>query len=940
MTPAQQLKQAMACIKKGEYEKALQYLSQARESGFAEANRYYAYLLDMDPEFRRIEEREQNKQMFKSRSQSETTASTEATANKLKEAAEGGDAEAQFKFGECCQNGRGVKQNDAEAAKWYGKAAEQEHAAAQFKLAECYQNGKGVNLDDAEAVKWYRKAAKQGQTDAEYRLGDCYFDGKGVARNCSQAVNWYRKAAEQGHAVAQFKLAECLFNGCGVPQDETDAVKWYYLSAEQGHAEAQLKLAECFLNGRGVTREEAGAVKWCHKAAEQGNTEAQFILAECLFTGCGVNENKQDAVKWYRKAAEQGHPKAQFKLGNCYRSGIGIKEDKEEAAEWYRKASKQGIADTWAHFVLGQFCFDKKDFSEAVKWYNKAVAAQNNAKNCLSLSERIIIADHLLKIICSSSSKATDEASLDLLTRLSCWDSFSGDFWVNLLSVRPDYAKYCGLTADSTVTYWTKLTNDDWKNLANKNSLFKPYFDLSRGVFVAQHLSGHPEMMKFCDWKAVSKTGWINLLKKEDLMSSLLNQDPDLLRFCQWDKFSGKNWANLLPVCPEYVRHIKWDVLKEEDFEDLKTISAQLLASFGLDINSLPLSVIEKMNWGKYKDWSRTTAKKWLDILIHHPSFADFCKFWNDFTLDDWSKLLSNQPQFASRCHCWDSFEARHWNDLPSSLHENFPYDFQKMWNYSDYEGTIGKKLSKKFAFLVVSVCLFVFTLLSLWGEDGWFSLFAESKRQALISGSVWIIASVICATGYTTGWGPFFRNRWLHFIYAGFTSFSLYTFYHWSFLFSRWSWGMVALAFSSLLMFIFCAVDWSDETNDLHHVFIVILPFFSIFCWFMLSPVKCSAWLTATNAILFLTTIPAGIIACSEDDEAIYAFSYVVAAVSPLVIGIWFLLSPVDSDACYKMADSLQSSFKRASISLIVKGQLADPDFVQLENQLIHGNR
>ena len=54
---------------------------------------------------------------------------------------------------------------------------------------------------------------------------------------------------------------------------------------------------------------------------------------------------------------------------------------------------------------------------------------------------------------------------------------------------------------------------------------------------------------------------------------------------------------------------------------------------------------------------------------------------------------------------------------------------------------------------------------------------------------------------------------------------------------------------------------------------------------------------------------------------------------IPPLIIGIWFFLSPVSFSTCYKIADSLQSSFPRAAQELIRKGQSADPDFRMLKD-------
>jgi ribosomal protein L7/L12 len=111
----------------------------------------------------------------------------------LKAEAERGNAEAQLELGVCYFEGSGVKEDKAEAVKWYRKAAEQGLAEAQYNLGVCYQNGEGVEKDEAEAVKWLRKAAEQGLAEAQYYLGLCYDNGDGVEKDEAEAVKWYRK---------------------------------------------------------------------------------------------------------------------------------------------------------------------------------------------------------------------------------------------------------------------------------------------------------------------------------------------------------------------------------------------------------------------------------------------------------------------------------------------------------------------------------------------------------------------------------------------------------------------------------------------------------------------------------------------------------------------------------------------------------------------------
>ena len=102
--------------------------------------------------------------------------------------------------------GRGVKQDFAEAARWYRTAADRGHALAQFNLGNLYEAGQGMPKDTTEAAKWYRKAADQGEPKAEHALGLCYADGDGVPQDLVEAYKWISLAATRGHAPAlEFK---------------------------------------------------------------------------------------------------------------------------------------------------------------------------------------------------------------------------------------------------------------------------------------------------------------------------------------------------------------------------------------------------------------------------------------------------------------------------------------------------------------------------------------------------------------------------------------------------------------------------------------------------------------------------------------------------------------------------------------------------------------
>ena len=56
----------------------------------------------------------------------------------------------------------------------------EKNAQAQYNLGVMYDEGRGVRQDDAEAVRWYRQAAEQGYAAAQYNLGAMYANGRGV----------------------------------------------------------------------------------------------------------------------------------------------------------------------------------------------------------------------------------------------------------------------------------------------------------------------------------------------------------------------------------------------------------------------------------------------------------------------------------------------------------------------------------------------------------------------------------------------------------------------------------------------------------------------------------------------------------------------------------------------------------------------------------------
>ena len=89
-------------------------------------------------------------------------------------------------------------------------AAGNGQVSAMCNLGYAYNTGQGVREDMAEAIKWYRKASERGDAIAQYNLGLCYLEGTGVRRSLRLAICWLKKAAGAGHKSAKRKLARLM----------------------------------------------------------------------------------------------------------------------------------------------------------------------------------------------------------------------------------------------------------------------------------------------------------------------------------------------------------------------------------------------------------------------------------------------------------------------------------------------------------------------------------------------------------------------------------------------------------------------------------------------------------------------------------------------------------------------------------------------------------
>jgi hypothetical protein len=124
----------------------------------------------------------------------------QATLLRLRQAANAGDARAQFLLGQIHCEGRGVPIDAVEGLHWYRLAAHAGDATAMNMVGRCHELGRGTAVDESLAAAWYRKAASHGHDWGMYNYANLLATGRGVARDRGEALRLYREAAHQGHA--------------------------------------------------------------------------------------------------------------------------------------------------------------------------------------------------------------------------------------------------------------------------------------------------------------------------------------------------------------------------------------------------------------------------------------------------------------------------------------------------------------------------------------------------------------------------------------------------------------------------------------------------------------------------------------------------------------------------------------------------------------------
>lgn len=176
--------------------------------------------------------------------------------------------------------------------------ADKGDAVAERTLGYWYQSGQFVKQDYAEALKWYRKASDQGEPDAEYWLGFLYFLGHGVAKDTKTAYFWM-SVFEQNDSIDPSRGRQL-----GNLVDRNDVAKG--LTTEEKAGEDTRVKEWLRVHQKAIQQarydQRVAAVK---AAAEQGDARQEYWLGRFYGRGFGVSQDYVEAYFWLSLAASR-----------------------------------------------------------------------------------------------------------------------------------------------------------------------------------------------------------------------------------------------------------------------------------------------------------------------------------------------------------------------------------------------------------------------------------------------------------------------------------------------------------------------------------------------------------------------------------------------------------------------------------------------------------
>jgi len=281
----------------------------------------------------------------------------------FKDAADLGNADAQYRVALMYRDGFGVEKNNSESLKYFEFSGNNGNLRAMQYLGDAYLNGI-IDFDEKKSFWWHLKAAERGNPTSQYQIAVMYRDGNGVEKDDRLSESWFKSCVYSGLVGFASILSDAYSKGMQVLKDDEIAYKWHLFSAESGNVNAMYQRGIIDITGsRGEININAGFLSLCG-AAERGDVRAMNTLGWMFKNGVHVSKNNTESLKWFGKSAELEHPEG------LYNTAILMEKiNSVDRTDLIQKAAEGGHLS--AQVELGDRLLPN-DEETALKWYTLA----------------------------------------------------------------------------------------------------------------------------------------------------------------------------------------------------------------------------------------------------------------------------------------------------------------------------------------------------------------------------------------------------------------------------------------------------------------------------------------------------------------------------------------------------------------------------------------
>lgn len=231
---------------------------------------------------------------------------TTDTLKSIQEAAERGNANAQYLLGLTYEKGEVVARDYKKAWEWYDKAKDQDQVKAVLAVGRFIELGLDSGTPDVEtACTYYEYAWKNLKSE----------DGKRLYESAKRKLEAGKQTDSAVSKSSEIKTVE-------------DFDKAWWISKIKHLAE----------DDKGAYKEGFDTILSYAKA---NNPEAQYVMGITFEKGQIVKQDIAKAREWYEKASMNRYPKATVAVGRFFEKGIGEEAHVGTAYEWYKFALEE-----------------------------------------------------------------------------------------------------------------------------------------------------------------------------------------------------------------------------------------------------------------------------------------------------------------------------------------------------------------------------------------------------------------------------------------------------------------------------------------------------------------------------------------------------------------------------------------------------------------------